>query len=81
MRNIFAALLAVAMVLPVAVQAADVKGKISRYDAATKLLMLDNGASCIVQANMPPDGLAAGREVTITFEAAGGPCTRVVPAQ
>jgi len=83
MQKLVTALIALTVLAPVALQAAEAKGKVVRFDAATKMLVLDTGASCVLAANVPADGIAQGRDVIITYEAAGGQntCSRVAAAQ
>ena len=70
MKNVFAAVTGVAMLLSAGVAvAAEVKGAITAVNAAGRTVTV-NGVTYTFPANVDMAGLAAGATVTLTYDAA-----------
>jgi Cu/Ag efflux protein CusF len=70
MRNVFVAAVVAAILVPVAGFAAEATGKVKSFDAATKVVTLENNTACTLGANVAATGIAAGKEVTLTYTSA-----------
>jgi hypothetical protein len=70
--------------VPAAAQAVDKSGKVKNWFAATRNVILEDGTECYLAAaiNPVPTTLGVGKEVTLTYAAAGTPpvnsCSAIV---
>jgi hypothetical protein len=80
MRNVFVAAVVAAVLVPVAGFAAEATGKVKTFDAATKVVTLENNTACTLAATVATTGIAAGKEVVLTYTTAGAAntCSAVV---
>ena len=84
MNKLFAAALVAAVVMPQAAFAVDKTGVVRNWFAATRNVILTDNTECYLAASITtvPPTLLPGKEVTMTYTAAGTPpvntCTAIV---
>ena len=81
MKKVLGAALVAALLIPAAGFAAEATGKVKAWDAAKKMVTLENNTACTLGANVAaPAGIAVGKDVTLTYDAAaaGNTCSKVV---
>lgn len=73
MNKVVAGILAAALLIPAAGFAASANGKVKAWDAAKKMVTLDNNTACTLGANVAaPAGIAVGKDATLTYTTANG---------